>query len=79
MTSNNQQREVVADALPEVRRSRGASKHNQRGFIRVPSSGELAGCFIVVAVFFILLGIGLAVLLPKVWAWFKPILLGWLA
>jgi len=51
----------------------------QRGFIRFPSDGEMAGCAAVVAVFFIAVGIGLAVLLPKVWAWFKPILLGWLA
>lgn len=51
----------------------------QRGFIQVPTNTELAGCAVVVAVFFILVGIGLAVLLPKLWAWFKPILLGWLA
>lgn len=51
----------------------------QRGYFQVPSTGELLGCFGVVAVFLILVGIGLAIFVPKVWAWLKPILLGWLA
>jgi hypothetical protein len=51
----------------------------QRGYFHVPSTGDLLGCFGVVAVVLILIGVGLALLVPKVWAWFKPILLGWLA
>lgn len=48
---------------------------NQRGYIQAPSTGELFGCFAVVAAFFIIVGVGLALLAPKVWACFKP----WLA
>lgn len=59
-------------------RELASQRRYQRGFMSV-SDGELAGCAVVVAVFFIAVGVGLAVLLPKVWAWFKPILLGWLS
>ena len=51
----------------------------QRGYIQCPSNGELAGCFAVVAVFFIGIGIAISFFIPKVWAWLKPILQGWLA
>lgn len=53
--------------------------NRQRGYIQWPSNGELAGCFAVVALFFICVGVGVAVIAPKVWAWLKPILQGWLA
>ena len=43
-----------------------------------PTTVELVGCLGVVALFFVLAGIGLAVIAPKVWAWIKPILQGWL-
>lgn len=51
----------------------------QRGCIQVPSTGDLLGCFAVVAVFFVVVGVALAVLMPKVWHWVKPIIQGWLA
>ncbi len=54
------------------------SKRMQRGFLNI-SDGELLGCFLAVAAFFIVVGIVLAIVLPKAWAWFKPILQGWLA
>lgn len=46
----------------------------QRGFIKVPTTGELLTFLACVAGFFMALGAGLMWLVPKVWAWLKPIL-----
>lgn len=46
----------------------------QRGFIKVPTTGELLGCLAVIAAFFLVIGIVLAIVAPKVWAWFKPLI-----
>lgn len=55
-------------------------KKYQRGYYMTgPTTGELVGCLGIVALFFICAGVGLAVIAPKVWAWLKPILQGWLA
>lgn len=48
----------------------------QRGFVRFPSAGELLGCLAVVAGFFVGVGVVLAIAVPKVWAWLKPIIHG---
>lgn len=56
-----------------------ASKRSQLGYFHAPSDGEFLGCFAVVAAFFIAIGVGLAVFLPMLWEWLKPILRGWLA
>ena len=44
----------------------------QRGFIHVPTTGELVGCLGVVALFFIGVGVALAWLAPKVWDTVRP-------
>lgn len=51
----------------------------QRGFFYGPSDGELAGCLVIVAAFFIGLGVLLSWLVPLAWHWLKPILHGWTA
>ena len=57
-----------------------SNRKRQLGYFMVgPTTGELIGCLAVVALFFICAGVGLAVIGPKVWAWLKPILQGWLA
>lgn len=48
-------------------------------FMTGPTTDELIGCLGIVALFFVCFGTGLAVIAPKVWAWLKPILQGWLA
>ena len=55
------------------------SRMYQRGFIQVPTTGELFGCLAVIGVVFICVGIAVAIFAPMVWAWLKPIMQGWLA
>jgi hypothetical protein len=50
---------------------------SQRGYIQLPSGGELLGCLVIVLLAASLIGGGFFYwLLPKLWAWLKPIIHG---